>query len=371
MTTPRDDREDEDSMTGLNLFDDKASAAGNFPYSMRGYDRHAVDSYVREVEQKATELKVQLRERSRDLAHLKRESGTTDFTRLGAHAKQLLHAAETQAAELVRQGEAEADRIRNEGRRSAAALRESAQREADDVRLSGLAGLRKLRQEQAEAGEAALLAVRRDAELAASEAQSSAQHIMTEATARATTLQQRAEAEAAASRAATESAATQTLLQAQQQAEKTLAEALEGARANEAAIAEQLEAASRHQAEATAQLTAARREAATIRAQAVEATEETRLSAMREAEDTMSAMRARVSDVEARLEEQVAWRKEQLEREISALTARRTAMHTAMQNLREIADESPGNEETTLIPRANEETTVIPRANEETGGHSH
>ncbi len=358
-------------MTGLNLFDDKASAAGNFPYSMRGYDRHAVDGYVREVEQKVTELRVQLRERNRDLAHVKAEVGTTDFTRLGAHAKQLLHAAETQAAELVRQGEAEADRIRNEGRRSASALRESAQREADDVRLSGLAGLRKLRQEQAEAGEAALLAVRKDAELAASEAQASAHHIMTQTTARAATLQQRAEAESAASQAASEARATEILLQAQQQAEQTLADALEGARANEQAIAEQLESASHHQAEATAQLTAARQEAATIRAQAVTATEETRLTAMREAEDTMSAMRSRVSDVEARLEEQVAWRKEQLEREISALTARRTAMHTAMQNLREVAEETPGHEETMVIPRINEETMVIPRANEESGGHSH
>ena len=37
-------------------------------------------------------------------------------------------------------------------RRTAATLRESAQQEADDVRLTGLAGLRELRQQQADAG---------------------------------------------------------------------------------------------------------------------------------------------------------------------------------------------------------------------------
>ena len=124
-------------MTGLNLFDERASAAGNFPHSMLGYDRQAVDGYVRQVEQQVMQLKVQLRERNKEVAHVRVESGTTDFTKLGAHVKQLLHAAEEQAAELVRQGETEADRIRNEGRRSAAALRESAQREADAAERAG------------------------------------------------------------------------------------------------------------------------------------------------------------------------------------------------------------------------------------------
>ena len=36
--------------TGLGLFDDAASAAGNFPSALRGYDRAAVDDYVRSLE---------------------------------------------------------------------------------------------------------------------------------------------------------------------------------------------------------------------------------------------------------------------------------------------------------------------------------
>lgn len=357
MTTPRDGWDTEDSMTGLNLFDDTASAAGNFPTSMLGYDRHAVDGYVREVEQKVTELKVRLRERNRDLAHVRVESGTTDFTRLGAHAKQLLQAAEEQAAELVRQGETESERIRNEARRSAAALRESKQREADDVRLNGIAGLRKLRQEQAEAGEAALLAAEKDAQLAASQATASATHIMDEATARVAALKQASEAEAAATQAGAEAMATETVLRARQKAEKLLAESLETARTAEAAIAEQLATARTHHEEASSHLAKSRQEAASIRSGAVATAEEMRLAATREAEETLSAMRSRMGDDETRFEEQVAWRKEQLEREIAALTSRRTAMVAAMQNMRGIADEAvPGSEETMVITRAGEDT---------------
>ena len=36
--------------TGLGLFDDMASAVGNFPSALRGYDRTAVDDYVRTLE---------------------------------------------------------------------------------------------------------------------------------------------------------------------------------------------------------------------------------------------------------------------------------------------------------------------------------
>jgi DivIVA domain-containing protein len=37
--------------TGLGLFDDTASAVGNFPTALRGYDRTAVDDYVRTLEE--------------------------------------------------------------------------------------------------------------------------------------------------------------------------------------------------------------------------------------------------------------------------------------------------------------------------------
>ena len=48
--------------TGLGLFDDTASAVGNFPTALRGYDRTAVDDYVRTLEEKALASRVVERE---------------------------------------------------------------------------------------------------------------------------------------------------------------------------------------------------------------------------------------------------------------------------------------------------------------------
>ena len=145
-----DDRPNSDDLseeTGLNLFDDRASAAGSFPHAMMGYDRGTVDNYVRDLEQRLAAARQLNRDRLRDLESLRHEQGTTDFTRLGAHATGLLRAAEAQADDLVTKAGVEAERIKEEGRRAAADLRANAQTEADDIRISGLTNLRSAREE--------------------------------------------------------------------------------------------------------------------------------------------------------------------------------------------------------------------------------
>ena len=122
MTDVRTEIEEE---TGLNLFEDKASAVGGFPHAMLGYDKQAVDSYIQDLEQRLLEMKVQLREQRRETSFVRAQVGTTDFAKLGAHARGLLEAAEAQAAELVRLAEAESDRLRQEARLAAAAAREA------------------------------------------------------------------------------------------------------------------------------------------------------------------------------------------------------------------------------------------------------
>jgi DivIVA domain-containing protein len=46
-----------DDTAGLALFDETATAAGNFPHALRGYDRAAVDAYVRDVESQLSRVK--------------------------------------------------------------------------------------------------------------------------------------------------------------------------------------------------------------------------------------------------------------------------------------------------------------------------
>ena len=192
--TPRDLETEE---TGLNLFDERASAAGSFPHAMLGYDKNTVDGYVREVESRASQLRAELREARHQTALVKTQLGTTDFTRLGAHATGLLRAAEAQAADIVERATREAERIKAEARRTSAALREAAQQEADDVRLTGLSGLRQLRQEQAEAGKEVLEQARRDANLQLVEARQRAKATDDAAAARALALAESAAIDAA------------------------------------------------------------------------------------------------------------------------------------------------------------------------------
>ena len=89
MTDVRTEIEEE---TGLNLFEDKASAVGGFPHAMLGYDKQAVDSYIQDLEQRLLEMKVQLREQRRETSFVRAQVGTTDFAKLGAHARGLLEA---------------------------------------------------------------------------------------------------------------------------------------------------------------------------------------------------------------------------------------------------------------------------------------
>lgn len=329
--------------TGLNLFDDRASAAGNFPHAMLGYDRAAVDTYVRDVEQRATELRVQLREARREAEFARAAVGTTDFSRLGAHARGILQAAEAQAVELVRLAEGEADRMRDDGRRAAASLRESAQKEADDVKLGGLAGLRKLRQEQAEEGQRVLQAAQRDAEVALGDAQSRVAALLAEAEQRAAAVGAAAEVEAQRIRTEATRDAEGALLEAQ---EKCL-RLVEAAKAQLGETQETIEglaaASAANREEAAGLVTNARQEATALRQRAVEEAEEIRLAATREAEETLADMRRNAAEAEAELEEKLAWRREQLEREISALGARRVAMIGALNNLQELAAEAAGS----------------------------
>ena len=339
MSDPLDGHEDTEE-TGLNLFEDRASAAGNFPHAMLGYDRQAVDSYVRDTEQRVIELRVQLREARREAEFARAAVGTTDFSRLGAHAKAILQSAEAQAAELVRLAEAESDRMRDDGRRAAAALREVAQKEADDVRLGGLAGLRKLRQAQADEGQRTLDAASRDAEVIVSDAGTRALSMIAEAERRANAIETSAGAEAERVRAEASRDAETALLSAREESLRLVESAARHVADAKETLDALATASASNREEAAALVAAARVEAVTLRQEAVAAAEEIRLAATREAEETLSGMRRRAADSETELEERLAWRREQLEREIAALGARRVSMLGALNNLQELAAEA-------------------------------
>ncbi|MBK7821274.1 MAG: DivIVA domain-containing protein [Tessaracoccus sp.] len=350
--TPRDLDTEE---TGLNLFDERASAAGSFPHAMLGYDKTTVDSYVREVESRASQLRADLREARHQTEMIRVQLGTTDFTRLGAHTTALLRSAEAQAADIVSRATREGERIKIEARRTSAELRDAAQQEADDIRLTGLSGLRQLRQEQAEAGKEALAAARRDADLFLSEARQRAKASDDAAAARALALAESSAIDAA--RVGQEAArrAAQVEAEAAAVAEETLARVAAQARDAEEKITQRLADAEAAADAAAARAAAAQDEAEKARTDAVAEAEGIRLAANRESEEKLAVARRRAVEVIEELEEKLAWRKEELEREIADLEAKRLQSLAALGNLRALAEESEARF------AADEPTTVIPQ----------
>ena len=103
--------------TGLGLFDDAASAVGNFPTALRGYDRTAVDDYVRTLEasvvqsrRRATQLEQQVAALQDQLTTSSDKSNTSDldYSNLGGRANDILRLAQEQARELVENATIEA-----------------------------------------------------------------------------------------------------------------------------------------------------------------------------------------------------------------------------------------------------------------------
>ena len=137
--------------TGLGLFDDAASAVGNFPSALRGYDRSAVDEYVRGLEastvagpapgRRARTSERRPRPTARGAV---KQHGTSDadYTNLGGRASEILRLAEEQARDVMDRATVDAERTKEEARREADATRKSAAREGNDaqVRRPGRAG---------------------------------------------------------------------------------------------------------------------------------------------------------------------------------------------------------------------------------------
>ena len=108
---------------GLDLFDDNASAVRGFPNAMLGYDKKAVDDYIRDLERQVTLAKHQLREVQRELTAANLRVDDTDFSKLKTHTANLLKMAKAQAADLIEKAQSRA-----------AALLEDAQAEAERTR---------------------------------------------------------------------------------------------------------------------------------------------------------------------------------------------------------------------------------------------
>ncbi|MDN5572183.1 MAG: DivIVA domain-containing protein, partial [Propionibacteriaceae bacterium] len=131
--------------SGLDLFDENASAVRGFPNAMLGYDKKAVDDYIHDIERQLSIAKHQLREVQRELTAANLRVDDTDFSRLGTHTASLLKAAEAQAGDLVQRAEQRAERLVSGAQAEADRITREATTHASAARQEGIDALKGLR----------------------------------------------------------------------------------------------------------------------------------------------------------------------------------------------------------------------------------
>jgi cell division septum initiation protein DivIVA len=336
--------------TGLGLFDDAASAVGNFPTALRGYDRTAVDDYVRTLEasvvqsrRRASQLEQQISGLQDQLAgHAEKGHGghDLDYSNLGGRANDILRLAQEQARELVENATIEAEKVKEAARREADSLRNSAAREGNAIKSGGVAEIDQLRSKlhaevqaqvdksKAEA-ESLVAAARRQAESVRREADHEAQTTRQNAYLDTENLRRTVEREAAEIR--------QQVAAEREQAMGQLKQIHDDANAKTAAM---LAEATKHHDQSAERLEADITEAARVRAEAVAEAEQTKVQAIEEAEAKLSTAKQQASAISERTQQEFTWRKQQLRRETELLHQRKQAVLSQLASLSALAEQT-------------------------------
>ncbi len=333
---------------GIGLFEDAASAAGNFPTSLRGYERTAVDEYVRSLEADAVQrrrhtagLEQQLRALQEEVGRLRDQSVPDDaVAKVGGRTGEILTLAEEKAQELIDSAVAQAEQTKEAAQREADQLRTNAQRESGELQNSGIAEIERLRRqleedtrnatERTAAESAAIIAsARRQADEIATSAGHEAQTVRQSAYIETENLRRHTDAEAARLRAdiaAEQEAAVGTL----QQLHDSHTEKINAMLAD----------AEQHNTESSARLEADIAEAARIRTDALAEAQQVKLAAIKESEERLAAAKAEATAISERTQQEFNWRKEQLKRETERLGRRKQAVLTQLASLSAMAEQT-------------------------------
>lgn len=341
-----------DQSTGLNIFDETASAVGNFPVAIRGYDRTAVDDYVRSLEarvvqegHRTTDLKRQLGEVQDQLQQTRNEldqrpTGEVDYSSLGARAGHILRMAEEQAQEMLDNANAEANQLRETGQGDAERLRQQAEAEAERVRRSTRDELEKLRADGRSEVVAEIDRARSEATAISAAAQREADATRREAQQEADSTRQSGYLEGEEYKNAAETEAAEIRRQVAEERETVTAELKRAHQESVTATGQLLTEATQHHQQAGERMAADIDTAAKLRSDAQAEAERIRLDATDEAERVVTAAKTQAERITRRTQQEFAWRKEQLKRDTDNLLQRKQAVLNQLQSLSALAMQS-------------------------------
>lgn len=327
---------------GLDLFNDNASALRGFPNAMLGYDKKAVDDYVREIEQHLMLARHQLREVKQELTAANLRVDDTDFSKLGSHTANLLRIAEAQAAELVQKASDRADALLQDAKATAEQLRSDASVRTEQARRDGLESLRVLREDLDRQTASELGTARKEAEGFLGAARQEKDQILANARREADSLVEQAKLEGRrlVQAAQQEAADTRAAAAAEQRSVlDTLASEHEEHRKKLAGLASEAE---QRAGQLRGTLDQAAEELQQRRQNTYAEAEKIKQDAVLEAASILDKARAEADELAQETESKLLKRRETLKRESGRLRARKEALIAQLGSLSTLASVTAG-----------------------------
>jgi hypothetical protein len=354
---------------------DSHSEDGRFALSRKGYDREAVDHFVRATQAQITQLLQQydslitynheLRQ-ALDDAHAR--ANHADFSALGGRVQEMLQIAEEQASDITEGAIQEADRLSAQRQAEIDELRQNAYAEMAEMRDAQRAELDALR-DQIER-DAQQLRDRTKAEAAQllTSARLQAEAVRTEADETATGIRKAANFESQELLAAARRDIAALRQEAADQREHVMAELKEAQESANRAVQDMLGKATALQRSAGEHLTSETEHAAKLRNEALAEAERIKLEASGQAEKIIDRARQQAAIIDDRARQELALRRRQMRDEQELLTRRKHAMLNQLASVSALAVETAEN--LPDVPEVSDTAFSEADANSSDGGHA-
>ena len=320
--------------------------SSDFPLNRRGYDREAVDGFVRSVLSRLDELDTQVQRLINENGQLRHEltdaqdRAHPDFNNLGGRAQEILRVAEEQAGDITAQAQRDADRLLEQTDTETQQQRERTQNELAAIRDRQLTELDALRR-QAEGHAAAIYQhARVESEQLLASARVEAQALLVENERLGSARLETARVEAQQLLAAAERDAATVREQSAVERDRALSDLKAVQDDAQAQIEAMLSESGRLQTQAAAHLTEQTEVAAGLRNDALAEAERVKRQSLEEADATVARAQEQAATIDERARQEFAWRRRQMRREQELLDRRKQAMLSQLTSLSALAAET-------------------------------
>jgi hypothetical protein len=323
---------------------------GRFPLTRKGYDREAVDHFVRATHAQIAHLLQQYdslltnnQELRQALEEANARANHADFSGLGGRVQELLQIAEEQATDITQQAVQEADRLSAQVHAELNELRQNAAAELAQMRDAQLAELDSLRQHGEQDAAELRERIKAEAEQLLASARLQAEAVRTEAEAAASGMRKAATYESQQLLAAAERDSAAIRQQIAEQRERVMAELKQAQESANQTIQALLAEATALQQAAGERLSEETEHAAKLRTETLAEAERIKVDASADAEQIIDRARHQAVAIDNRARQELALRRRQMRDEQDLLNRRKHAMLNQLTSLSALAVETAEN----------------------------